>query len=195
MLLSGFKPLNLDLGIIFLLFFAFELSSFIPTCLSCMSALRQHLQPCPQFLSFFISSSFTVLTAILFPKSLNYRSLLESSQLVLNYTASALRAISLSTYGKPLFRNLWRNLCELSISRTKPTRRGYCSGQRKKILSHVVQEGLNPQANSFLYQQLDLEKKICDNLHFGNQSFEANVLIFRLTPTYNQHQELIMFRS
>ena len=95
--------------------------------------------------------------------------------MVLNYTASALRAISLSTYGKPLFRNLWRSLCELGISITKPTRRGCCAGQRKKILSHIVQEGLNPQANSFLYQPLDLEKKICDNFHFENQSSEVNV--------------------
>ena len=90
--------------------------------------------------------------------------------------ASALRAIALSTYGKPLFRNLWRSLYKLGISRTKPIRCECCAGQRKKILSHIVQEGLNPQANSFLYQLLDLEKKICGDLHFGNQSSEVNVL-------------------
>ena len=119
--------------------------------------------------------------------------------MVLNYTASALRAISLSTYGKPLFRNLWRSLCELGISRTKPTHRGCFAGQWKKILSHVVQQGLNPQTNSFLYQPLDLEKKVCDNLHFWNQSSEANVLNIQINtyvqPTPRTHVPKLMLAN
>ena len=96
--------------------------------------------------------------------------------MVLNYTTTALRAMSLVTKGKPLNRDLWRKVCELGISRSKPTRRGCRAGHRRKILPQVAQEGLIQQTSFYYHQPLVEENKIWDNLHFGNQSPEANIL-------------------
>ena len=52
--------------------------------------------------------------------------------MALSYSRRALEAISSSISSKPLSSSFWRSLCELGITRFKPTRRGCRAGVRKQ---------------------------------------------------------------
>ena len=81
-----------------------------------------------------------------------------------SYSGRAIRAILPLQDGKPLFRGLWRKLCDLGIARFKPTRRGCRAGRKKSnLLSSLplVEEELNSVESNYC-QPTEFEKNDCD---------------------------------
>ena len=108
--------------------------------------------------------------------------------MVWNYSTSVLRAISQPTCTKLLFRNLWLRLCELGISRPKPTRRGRPAGNRINIpYFGCIQTNLEANSCSLL----NFERRSCDNQNVGNllsetstSNIQTNTYVQQLTKNY-----------